>query len=200
MTTPTGSTSRRGYRGRAALAVIAAALGIFGLASATWFSASVPGAVQGSVEVASSGADAVPALGGVALVLLAAGAALGLVGPSGRRVVGALVALAGAVGGVLAVQVLRAPGEALRDAVAATTGVGHVPAQVATSPVAWLTVALAVGVVVLGAWHTAGRGAWPTPGARHERPTDPGTASGTASPLDDPARTWDALSDGTDPT
>lgn len=199
MTTPTSAVAGRGRRGRAALAVIATALGVFGLASATWFTATVPGAVQGSVDVASSGADAVPALGGVALVLLAAGAALGLVGPSGRRVVGGLVALAGAVGAVLTVQVLRAPGEALRDAVAATTGVGQVPAEVATSPVAWLTVALACAVVVLGAWHAAGRGAWPTPGARHERATDQ-TASGAESPLDDPARTWDALSDGTDPS
>jgi len=193
-------TPARGFRGRAALTVIGAALALFALTSATWFSTRVPGPVQGEVDVAVSGAGAVPALGGVALVLLAAGAALGLVGRTGRRVVGVLVAAAGATGATLVVRVLGAPGEALRDAVAGSTGVGAVPDDVTTSPLAALTLGLAVLVVLLGAWHAAGRGRWPTPGARHDRAAEPSSGVAPGDELDDPARAWDALSDGADPS
>ncbi len=193
-------TSARAVRGRAALTVIGAALVVFALTSPTWFSARVPGAVQGEVDVAVSGAAAVPALGGLALVLLAAGAALGLVGRAGRRVVGGLLVVGGAVGAALVVQAMASPGEALRDAVASSTGVGAVPTDVVASPLPALTLAFAVLVVALGVRHAVGRGRWPTPGARHDRAAESSQAATDGETLHDPARAWDALSDGADPS
>lgn len=189
----------RGARARAALAVILAGLVLFGLSSATWFSAVVPGAVQGEVEVAVSGAEAAPALGGVALVLLAAGAALGLVGPGGRRVVGLVVGLAGTAGTAVALLALRSPGRALQDQVAEATGVGVVPEEIASSPVGPVTALACLAVLALGLRHALGRGSWPRPGSRHVRVRD-ARATTAVGALEDPALAWDALSEGGDPS
>ena len=182
------------------LAALGTAVGIFALTAPTWFSVRVAGLIQGEAVVAVSGASAVPALSGVALVLLAAGGALAIAGRAGRRVVGALVAAAGAIGAWLTVAAVRAPSDALRSAVAESTGVGNVPGDVATAPWPFVTVLLAALVLVLGAYHLLGRGPWPAPGARlarsGERPDEPRTER----PMTDPAQAWDALSDGDDPT
>ncbi|MDQ2623817.1 MAG: Trp biosynthesis-associated membrane protein, partial [Actinomycetota bacterium] len=102
--------------------------------------------------------------------------------------------------GALSVIALQDPSDALRAAVADATGVGQVPADVATSPLAWLAVVVCLAVVGLGAWHATGRGSWSTPGARHDRAAEARSAVEGAEVLEDPARAWDALSDGTDPS
>src|SRR5690606_40487987 len=160
-----------------------------------WFSGRLPGPVQGEVDIAVSGAEAVGALGGIALVLLAAGVALGLAGRVGRRIVGALVAVSGGAVALLVALALREPADALRGKAASATGVSGVPELVTVSPLASVTIVLAVLVVALGVWHAAGRGSWPAPGARHDRAARPDDAH-----IDDPARAWDALSDGADPS
>lgn len=184
---------RTASRARAALLVVLGALGLVALGGATWFTASVPGTLDGTVELAASGSEAAPALTGIAVVLLAAGAALGIVGPVGRRVVGAVVLL-GALGCVGAVvPAVRAPGERMREAAAEATGVAQVPADVAVGAAPWVAVVLASLVALLGLWHLAGRGTWPRPTARHERDARDGDVT-------DPARDWDALSEGHDPS
>lgn len=190
----------RSTRGRAIVTALASGSAILAVAAPTWFSVPVTTLLHGESMVAVSGTGAVPALTGIALVLLAAGGALGIVGQAGRRVVGVLVLLAGVVAVWLVTDVLRAPDAALRRTVAEQTGVGAVPDAVVTSP--WPIGALVVTVLVLalGASLMSGKGPWPAPGARVRRSSDRPGGIESSAPADDPTSVWDALSDGDDPT
>src|SRR5690606_3682447 len=139
-------------------------------------------------------AQAVPALTGLGLVLLAAGAALGISGPVGRRVVGGFLLLAGVAAGWLVLAVVRSPGAALRRTVAEHTGVGAVPEGVATSPWPFLTLGLAVVVVAVGVAHVLGGGPWPEPGARVRRGAERAAAEPRAPGTNGPTSTGDGLS------
>lgn len=191
-----------GRRARRRAVLVALVLGGALLASGApgWFSVEVVTLLQGEVRLTASGAQAVPALTGLGLVLLAAGAALGISGPVGRRVVGGFLLLAGVAAGWLVLAAVRSPGAALRRTVAEHTGVGVVPEGVATSPWPFLTLGLAVVVVAVGIAHVLGAGPWPEPGARVRRGADRAADEPRADVTNDPTSTWDALSDGDDPT
>lgn len=194
------SDPARKARGRAVVVALASGAALFAVVAPTWFAVRVTTLLQPEATVAVNGATAVPALTGVALVLLAAGAALGIVGRSGRRVVGALVALSGAVAGWLTLAAVGAPEAALRRTAAEQTGVGAVPEGVTTSPWPFVTLALALVVLAVGVIHLRGSGPWPTPGSRVRRGEDrPGNA-GLGDAASDPTTAWDALSEGDDPT
>lgn len=194
------SAAGRRTRVRAILAALGSALLLFALAAPTWFAVEVPGILDDRVAVSVTGTAAVPALGGVALVLLAAGGALGIAGAAGRRVVGVLCVLGGAVAGWLTLESLGAPGSALRGPVAEATGVGAVAGDPTTAPWPYLALAVALLVILQGCWHALGIGEWPAPGTRHARRGPGDRAAGEPPEEDDPTRDWDALSDGDDPT
>src|SRR5690606_6544048 len=127
-----GPAARRdvtGRRARRRAVLVALVLGGALLASGApgWFSVEVVTLLQGEVRLTASGAQAVPALTGLGLVLLAAGAALGISGPVGRRVVGGFLLLAGVAAGWLVLAAVRSPGAALRRTGAEHTGAGAVP-------------------------------------------------------------------------
>ena len=197
MSRPPGA---RRARGRAVLLALACALAIFAVAAPPWFRAEVPGILDERVAVSVSGTGAVPALGGVALVLLAAAGALGIVGPAGRRVVGSLCVLAGAVAGWSTVEALGSPAAALRRSAAEATGIGAVGDEIAVSPWPYLGLGVAVVVVLLGVVHALGLGTWPAAGTRHARAGAPAAAAAIPDDAADPTRDRDALSDGDDPT
>lgn len=194
------SGESRAGRGGAVVASLAGGGALFAISATPWFSVPVTPLVGGVSTIGVSGAQAVPALSGVALVLLAAGAAFGIVGRAGRRVVGALVVLAGVVAAWLVTAALRAPASAVRGAVAEHTGVGSVPDLVSTSPWPFVTLVLVAVVLALGARHTLGLGPWPQPGARVRHGADRPVGLQGEGAVDDPTGIWDALSDGDDPT
>lgn len=185
-------------RGRWVLLLVLAG-GLVGLvALPTWVVARGSNALESSVSVAVAGSRVAPQTPAAGLVLLAAAAAVALVGRTGRRVVAVVTAGAGVLVVVAGVAVLVDPRTAVSGAVAEVTGVvtGDPHASVTVAPV----VAVVVGalVVVLAAALGRAGGAWQQPSRRHERPGAPGTA--TAADGADERSDWDALSRGDDPS
>jgi hypothetical protein len=181
-------------RGRALLVLLVLA-GVTALVHVpTWLTATGTSALLGEVTVAASGRQVAPAGLASAVVLLAAAAALGLVGRIGRWVVAVVVASAGVLVTASALAVLRDPVEAVRPAAVDATGVGSLVGPVAAS--AWPAVAVGVGVlgVVVAAWLVRAGRSWVGPSRRYE------SSSGGAAPVDDERTAWDALSRGDDPT
>lgn len=198
-----GEARAAGRRGRGSAAgvllLLAAATGLVSLP--TWLSTTVGTALRGDVTVSVSGATAAPELVAVALVLLAATAAVALVGRAGRWVVAGVVAAGGVLVAVTAAGVLADPRAALTPVVAERTGVGTAGAVTVT---AWPWVAVAVGVVtaLAAAWFVRASRAWTSPSRRHDRQAAGGTAAlgGARAEAADERATWDALSRGDDPT
>ncbi|MDM7831033.1 Trp biosynthesis-associated membrane protein [Cellulomonas edaphi] len=186
---------RRGGRGRAAglLVLLAALTGLTALP--TWFTTTASTALDPSVVVHASGADVAPAVPAAALVLLACGAAIALVGRIGRWVVVAVVAAMGLLVVAAALQALADPwGSGLHQLVVGATSVGSDESDVTTS--AWPYVAVVVGVVVLLAavWLGSASRRWAAPSRRHEGTTGP------KPEVQDERSAWDALSRGDDPS
>jgi uncharacterized membrane protein (TIGR02234 family) len=132
-----------------------------------------------------TGADLVPWLPAIALVALAAGVAVLATRGMGRLLVGVVTLGCGL-------------------AIVTGAGYGMTVAQAGGRTVmaagSWPLVGLAGGLMVVVAASLVvrhGRG-WPSMGARHERGHHPGDPARVAG--HDPARMWDALDEGADPT
>ena len=159
-------------------------------ASRAWWRAAGAG-----VSVAFPGTEATGGLAQALALVVLAGALLGLVLRSrGRRVLGVLLALAGA--GVLVLGVLRPrPSSGTVQSRVLEVSLADQFALVGT---AWPYVYAAAGAVVLAAavLMTVTAARWPTRAARFER------TAGAAVALnpDDPATLWRSLDAGVDPT
>ncbi|WP_286217743.1 Trp biosynthesis-associated membrane protein [Paraoerskovia sediminicola] len=157
----------------------------------TWLQTTGSSPIDPSVEVTVTGTDAAPGVGAAALVVLAAGLALGLVGRFARW----LVLLVAAVGGVVvvasALAVLLDPRPVARSAAADATGVTVLTSDVQVGFAAWAAVAVGVLVVVLVAAAARAATTWPAGSSRHERTSGPGATDG-ASPVGDGASRPDA--------
>jgi uncharacterized membrane protein (TIGR02234 family) len=160
------------------LAVLGGGLALFA-ASRTWVVIETPRpAPLPSVEETRSGRDAVPWAAAMAFVGLAGGIALLATKRIGRLVVGAIVALSGAVmiaGGVAG---WRTTGETFQDVEVA---------------VLWPAASIVGGVAALlaGVLAVARGRHWAQLGAKYDAP-------GTAKPAENDV--WDALDRGEDPT
>lgn len=145
------------------------------------------------VSVAFTGTSTTAGLNQALALVVLAGTLLALaVRVRGRRVLGALLALAGAGAVVLGASRPRPSADAVRSEVREVS----LADQFALSGTAWPSVFAGAGVVVLLAallmLSTAGR--WPARTARFER-------SGPARPsMDDPAAVWRSMDAGLDPT
>jgi uncharacterized membrane protein (TIGR02234 family) len=178
------------------LALVAAAAALEAAARLGWFTASVD-VVGRAGTVTATGADLVPGLSGIALLALAAVAAAVALAGTPRRLLGAVVAAAGAYVGVAVVRLVLAPPApadlaALPGAPAGGTPIaGAAALQPGSLPAA-------LGAVLLLA---AGLGLIPAErrlprfGTRYTaRPAEPAATA-------DPDRvTWEALDAGRDPT
>lgn len=201
----------RSGRGRAAamLALAAAATGV--CAVPAWITATTESVLGVPETIRVTGGAAASALVAAALVLLAATAAVALVGRLGRWVVVATVALAGVLVVAGAVGVLRDPAAAAAATVADRIGVERVTDDLVVTP--WPWVALAVGVLdVLVAVRLARSSRGWAVTERHDRQTVPDRRAGAgAAPGRAPAPRreaghpddrdqWDALTRGDDPS
>ncbi|WP_158274565.1 Trp biosynthesis-associated membrane protein [Cellulomonas sp. WB94] len=182
-------------RGRWVVALLVAAAATAGSTVPAWFRASGTSALTGGVEVAVPGGQAAPGVLAAAVVLLAAAAAVGLVGRLARWVVVAVVAAAGVVVLVSVVGVLRDPEPVATVAVAAVTGVTELAGPVAATPWPWVACALGLLDLLAGLGLARASARWGASSRRHE----PTTSAATAE-VDDDRSAWDALTRGDDPT
>lgn len=197
-----GPARRRAGRGRAAALLLVLA-GLTALTAVpVWFTTTGSTALEGTVDVAVQGTDVAPGILAAAVAILAAGAAVGLVGRVGRWVVALVVAGCGVLVVATTVSALTDPAAAVAPVVAAQTGVGHLAGPVATS--AWPTVALVVGAldILAAVWLVVASRGWAGPTRRYQSTstdlTDPASSGPTTTP--DERADWDALSRGDDPS
>ncbi|WP_435736088.1 Trp biosynthesis-associated membrane protein [Cellulosimicrobium sp. PMB13] len=188
----------------------------------TWSTTTGATALDPVVEVTVSGTTAAPGVGAAALVLVAAGLALGLVGRIGRWVVLAVAAASGVVTTAAALGVALDPEPSARSAVAEATGVTELTSAVSLTAAPWVAAALGVLTVVAVVWVAVGSRGWQRASTRHERDgaaagapvaaeagaagattPPPDTGGAATTPQDDELTdhdAWDALSRGEDPT
>lgn len=198
----------RARRREQALALVALAAGGalgFGAASRTWGTATLDSGLS-DTRISVTGGDLLPLTTAISLVALAAVVAVPAVRRAGRRIIGGVLALLGAVQAVTAeVAVLRLD-ERVASWVASDAGesTGGSASEVATSP-GWGLAVVAAGALILAAGLLAAvRGpSWPAMGARYERPDRAGEPGSRAEPSEEAPNareTWDALDRGHDPT
>ncbi|MCC2313152.1 Trp biosynthesis-associated membrane protein, partial [Cellulomonas xiejunii] len=174
---PTPGAARAGTdgsarRGRWVLLLVLAAALVAVVALPTWVVAEGSSSLERSVDVRVTGSAVAPQATAAGLVLLAAAAAVALVGRVGRWVVAIVTVGAGLLVCAAAGGVLADPGGAVWGAVAEATGVAV--DDPSASLTAWPVVAVVAGVVVvlLGAALTrAGGGGG---GGRAPPPPPPG--------------------------
>lgn len=193
---PLGPRARRAYV-PTVLGLLALGGVAFFAASRQWVGATVASDGLPSDQIALTGADTVPLVSALALVVVTAALAVLATGGRLRRTVG-VVAVVAAVGGLWVVLTSGAPiDRAFADAVAespAFTG-GTDPAS--DRSVLWPVVAgvALAAAAALGGLTAAIGHRWPTMSRRYE---SPGAAAPTAPRTE--AEIWKALDEGRDPT
>ncbi|MGE7433284.1 TIGR02234 family membrane protein [Kitasatospora sp. NPDC001175] len=191
---------RRGGRRSLGVMLLLTALGAVLVLTAvgrTWAEGTLPAKM--AVSVTGSAVSGLPT--GLTLAVMAAAVAVFAVRGTGRIVVGALAALAGA--GVAVTSALGASDTSALDAEAARK-LALVSAQAELpSHTAWPWVAVAGGVLLaLAGLITVRSGRdWPAMGARYEAPAGQAPGAGKRpKPAGTPAELWQALDRGEDPT
>lgn len=180
----------RNLLGPAVLALLVVGGGTLLALRATWAGATASVAGLPEVDLAVKGSDVVPGAVGLAILVMAAAAGVIAAGPRLRRVIGAVVALAGVAGVVLAARMTEALATAQARAIDDTA--------VSGAEVAWdrsiaqaFTITGFVLTVAVGAF-IAWRGPhWATMGRKYDAP---------AAREPDSSDLWKAMDDGIDPT
>ena len=147
---PDGTPPRaRARAGRRQLVLSLVVLGGAAVATAapTWLTTVASTVLDPQVTVTVTGTAAAPGVSAAALVVVAAGLALGLVGRVARWIALLVVALGGVVIAGSALNIIRAPEAAARSGVAEATGVIGVVGDVSVSLAPYLT--LLCGVAIL---------------------------------------------------
>lgn len=163
--------------------------------SRAWWRASGTG-----VDVGFTGTETTGGLAQALALVVLAGALLGLVlRARGRRVLGVLLALAGA--GAVAVGLTRPrPASGTVQSRVLEVSLADQFALVGT-PWPYVYAAAGAAVVAAAVLMTATAARWPSRAARFERPGQEGQAGSTpATRSDDPATLWRSLDRGVDPT
>jgi uncharacterized membrane protein (TIGR02234 family) len=205
---PAGSPTPRRRLTAVCAALLGGAAALEGAARLAWFTAGVDAVGRGTVPVTATGADLVPALTGVALLAVAAVAAAVALAGAARRLLGVVVAAAGAwigvvVGGLLLAPPAPADLAALPGAPAGGTAVADSLALRPGPLPALLGVLL---LVAAGIMLAAGERRLPRLGARYAaRPAGravagPAETAGVRADSDPDRAAWDALDAGRDPT
>jgi uncharacterized membrane protein (TIGR02234 family) len=131
----------------------------------------------------------------LALVGLAGGLLMLVLGSRGRRVVAAILVLVGAGMTTLGLLRLRPSTEAVRTQIRTVSLSDQF--SLGATPWPWLYAAAGLLVTIAAATTLASADRWPQRSDRFRRGPD---VSGTQHPLEDPADAWRALDAGLDPT
>jgi len=159
-------------------------------AAPAWVRATGSTALDAHVAIAISGTRSSTAIGAAALVLLAAGGALSLVGRVGRWVVVVVVVAAGVLVTASALAVIADPVPVATAVAAEQTGAGALSGPVRLTVFPYVAAVIGVAVVAVGAFVARASGGWST-SSRHDV---------AAAVPDDDHSAWDALTRGDDPT
>ncbi|KUG60870.1 hypothetical protein AVL61_09585 [Kocuria rosea subsp. polaris] len=184
-------------RSTVVLATLVAALAVFACSAATWVSATVQTTLQ-PVTVDVAGSDAAPAVTALGLVAAAGALTTAISGRVLRAVVASVVLLAGLGALAASVAVLADPAGAAQTAVGEATGMINAGGDFAVTVWPWLAAAAAALVAVCGGWALVAGRSW-TAARRYERAGPDGSPAGTARRGDE-IDSWDALTEGRDPT
>lgn len=183
--------------GRVMAAGLLAAGAAFASALPVWMRAEVSTVLETST-LDISGADAAPAVTALALVAVAGAVAVRIAGPLVRRLVAALVALAGVGIVVNALGVVADPQGAAVTEVSAATGTTAPANSYVLTVMPWLAVVAGVLVVLAGLWAFVVAPRWAV-GRKYDRSAARAARLASAEEPDD-IDTWDSLSEGEDPT
>ena len=178
--------------GLAVVGLLLSAAALWGASRGTWLTAVWDTSLRGRVTATATGADTEAVLVPWALLALAAVAGILATSGWGRRVVGTVVALAGAWAALRGLVDLAPPPPDALPLAARRTGQA---VSVAVSP-AWPLLAAVGGLLMagVGALVVLRAPVLPRLGARYDAP-------GTRRRVADPDRAlWDALDEGRDPT
>ncbi|MFI7482727.1 Trp biosynthesis-associated membrane protein [Kocuria sp. M1R5S2] len=194
---PLGGTPRASRRSTVVLTTLAAALAVFACSAATWVTATVRTTLE-PVTVEVAGSEAAPAVTALGLVAAAGALATAVSGRVLRAAVSAVVVLAGGGAAAASVAVAVDPAGAARGAVGESTGMINAGGQFAVTAWPWVAAAAAVLVVLCGVRALVAGRSWTT-ARRYERT---GTESSPGAPArrGDEIDSWDALTEGRDPT
>lgn len=178
---------------------LASSLALAGTTALEWLRATAPDLTGTVIEVPVPGQEAAPAVMALGLVGAAASLASALSSVWVRWVTGPVLVLTGATAAVLSAGVFLDPEAAARAGVARATGLlgGDLHATTGTWPL--LAVVPAVLVALAGLAVLVAGGRWRT-GSRYRSAAVAAPQAAAASPQDDPAAAWDALTRGQDPT
>jgi uncharacterized membrane protein (TIGR02234 family) len=184
--------------GGACAGLVASAAALWGASEATWYRVSTTVAGRPEQLVDFTGAQVRPSSGGVALLALAGIAGVVATGGPLRRVVGALLALAGAaVAGTAVLSLLVSPFATDGSLPAAPPGVAvdalrQAPTETTAAP--WLAVLGGVLLLVVGLLVLVRERRLPRLGARYAAP------GARPAPTDPDRAAWQDLDAGRDPT
>ncbi len=182
-----GRAGRSAGRREAIGAVLGLALVALVAGLPVWLRTAGTTALQGDVAVTVTGSEAAPGVPAAALVLLAAGLAIGLAGRIGRWVVVATVLLAGVLLTASALAVVTDPAPVARTAAAEATGVQTLAAPVSLTPWPWVATGVGVLVVLVSGWLAVTSRRWARPSVRHDVPRGgPGPAVTATRPATPP--------------
>jgi uncharacterized membrane protein (TIGR02234 family) len=204
---------RTGRRALAtAVVACAAGAGLVLLAAGQPWARAVTSGAAGPVAVTATGAEIVPLVPGLGLLVLAGSVALLATRRVGRRLVGTILAAAGA--GIVAATIAgrAAPDAALREAAGVATGrIGAAVSGVAGAGWPWLALAGGLLILAVGLAAAVAGPRWSVMSGRYERGAEPVAAGGAGAPAAAPGGagaqppatgrdTWTALDQGIDPT
>src|SRR4051812_43997370 len=174
--------------------------------SRVWVTGSVDDPVLGAGMLHGTGSQVARGVLAAALVGAAAVVAAATSGRVVRRLAGAVVVLAGALGTLVVASVVADPDGALGRVAATGTGrTGDVPAHGSVTPWVWVAALAGLGMTLGGAAALAGAGRWSGLSSRYDAPGGDTAAGADAGVREQAARrsrdsAWEQLSRGEDPT
>lgn len=199
-------------RRTAVLTVLAGGALLLVFSLLTWGQGVAVLTVGGSTQVSVTGSQGAAVVPSAALVILAAGLAIGLAGRAARIVAAVAVALAGLLALVATIGFVWDPTPALLRAAGEVSGVPELDDAARTTVWPIVAIVLAAILTLLGAVLPFVMGRWQRVGARYERgaadTTQPPTRHDQGAAGPSPASggskqhifDWDALSRGEDPS
>ncbi|HIZ36422.1 MAG TPA: Trp biosynthesis-associated membrane protein [Candidatus Ruania gallistercoris] len=182
-------------RGAAVLVVLGGGALLLLSALPLWASAPVAVTLDAVAAAEVSGTDAEPVVPSAALVILAAGLAIGLAGRLARVLAALAVAGCGALAVVMTILFLRSPEPAVLAEAGNVSAVAELSGPVGVSVWPVVSVVIATVLTLLGLLLPWVMGTWARVGQRYERGARP-VPGGTRQHVAD----WDALSRGEDPS
>lgn len=191
----TGTSPRRAGRRQIVLPLVV--LGGLAVATAapTWLTTVASTVLDNEVTVTVTGTTAAPGVSAAALVVIAAGLALGLVGRIARWFSLLVVMLGGVVIAGSALNIVRAPEAAARSGVAEATGVIGVVGDVSVSVAPYLALLCGIAIIAVGVRAIVAPVEWGSRTTKYDTPAT-GTAAPTAGTGGTPTPTTSATPHG----